>query len=215
LQLDVPSWADLVKTSNGRELAPYNEDWFYVRCGARPAGLFSLYAAPPRHFALTVHAHRAAALARHLYLRGGVGIGALRKVYGGIKGRGNSTSAVPQAPAHAIVWRVVPPLPHRLDLAPFAHLAFGFAEPSRFARCSGSVIRKALQALETIKVVEKCEDGYVSDGPGFGSRSIPTSPFPTKPPFAFPRSGRRITRIGQRDLDRIAIEVGGAREDEE
>ena len=27
---------DLVKTGIAKELAPYNEDWFYIRCGERP-----------------------------------------------------------------------------------------------------------------------------------------------------------------------------------
>ncbi|EDQ89725.1 uncharacterized protein MONBRDRAFT_18781 [Monosiga brevicollis MX1] len=120
-KIPVPSWVDLVKTSTAKELAPYNDDWFYVRC---------------------------AALARHLYVRGGVGIGALRRVYGGSKPRGN--------------------------------------RPSRFERASGSIIRKALQGLEAIKVVEKAEDG-----------------------------GRKLTRTGQRDLDRIAQDVAGAFEAEE
>ena len=39
-----------------KELGPYNPDWFYVRM---------------------------ASIARHIYLRQGVGLGALTKVYGG------------------------------------------------------------------------------------------------------------------------------------
>ena len=120
-KLDVPSWVDVVKTSTAKELSPYDEDWFYIRC---------------------------AAIALHLYNRGGVGIGGLRKVYGGSQPRG--------------------------------------ARPSRFQKASGSIIRKALQALEGIKVLEQCEDG-----------------------------GRRITRIGRRDLDRIAQDVAGPIEEEE
>eukprot|EP00051_Salpingoeca_urceolata_P026199 m.476428 g.476428 ORF g.476428 m.476428 type:complete len:147 (+) comp20528_c0_seq1:50-490(+) len=60
-KIEVPKWADIVKTGAFKELAPYDQDWYYVRC---------------------------AAVARHIYLRGGVGVGALRKVYGGSKNRG-------------------------------------------------------------------------------------------------------------------------------
>lgn len=58
-RLQVPKWVDLVKTGANRELAPYDPDWFYVR---------------------------AAAIARHLYLRKGTGVGGLKKKYGGKKG---------------------------------------------------------------------------------------------------------------------------------
>merc|ERR1719162_1253794 len=55
-RLNVPKWVDLVKTGIHKELAPYNADWFYVRC---------------------------AAVARHIYLRPGEdrysqGIGAIQ-----------------------------------------------------------------------------------------------------------------------------------------
>ncbi|KAJ3336043.1 40S ribosomal protein S19 [Gonapodya sp. JEL0774] len=61
-KLEVPKWTDTVKTGTYKELGPYDADWYYVR---------------------------AAAVARHIYLRQGVGVGALRKVYGGRKRRGN------------------------------------------------------------------------------------------------------------------------------
>merc|ERR1712146_540009 len=54
-KFQVPKWADLVKTGHFKELAPYDEDWFYIR---------------------------AASIARKIYLRPGVGIGALRNWYG-------------------------------------------------------------------------------------------------------------------------------------
>ncbi|KAF7490872.1 hypothetical protein SSS_10363 [Sarcoptes scabiei] len=60
-KLKVPDWTDLVKTGSFKELAPYNEDWFYVRC---------------------------ASIARHLYHRSPVGVGALTKIYGGRNRRG-------------------------------------------------------------------------------------------------------------------------------
>merc|ERR1712003_511881 len=60
-KVKVPEWADIVKTATHKELAPYDPDWFYVRC---------------------------ASLARHLYMRGNAGVGAFRKVYGGSRHRG-------------------------------------------------------------------------------------------------------------------------------
>jgi small subunit ribosomal protein S19e len=32
-KVDVPKWADLVKTGTYKELAPYESDWFYVHAG--------------------------------------------------------------------------------------------------------------------------------------------------------------------------------------
>lgn len=54
--MKLPAYVDFCKTGPHKELAPYNKDWYYVR---------------------------AASVARHIYLRKGVGIGALAKVYGG------------------------------------------------------------------------------------------------------------------------------------
>ncbi|OJA11094.1 hypothetical protein AZE42_08766, partial [Rhizopogon vesiculosus] len=64
-KLEVPIWVDLVKTGSYKELAPYDPDWYYVR---------------------------AAAVARHIYLRKDVGIGALTKLHGGRNRRGNRPS---------------------------------------------------------------------------------------------------------------------------
>ncbi|CAG8542109.1 3359_t:CDS:2 [Paraglomus brasilianum] len=64
-KLEIPKWVDLVKSGSYKELAPYDPDWFYIR---------------------------AAAVARHIYLRHGVGVGALRKRYGGRKRRGTRPS---------------------------------------------------------------------------------------------------------------------------
>lgn len=50
--------------------------------------------------------------------------------------------------------------------------------PSHFCRADGSVARKAVQALEAIKLIEKHADG-----------------------------GRKLTSQGQRDLDRIAAQI--------
>lgn len=32
-QIEVPVWADLVKTATFKELAPYDADWYYIRAG--------------------------------------------------------------------------------------------------------------------------------------------------------------------------------------
>merc|ERR1712118_354590 len=64
-KFQVPKWADLVKTGHFKELAPYDEDWFYIR---------------------------AASIARKIYLRPGVGIGALRNWYGGANRCGTRTT---------------------------------------------------------------------------------------------------------------------------
>lgn len=109
-KLAIPAWVDMVKTGSFKELAPYNPDWFYVR---------------------------AASLARHIYMRPGAGVGALRMVYGGRKNRGTM--------------------------------------PSKHAEASGNVIRKALQALEKLKLIA-----------------------------VDPNGGRRLTVDGQRDLDHVA-----------
>jgi ribosomal protein S19E (S16A) len=54
--MKVPEWVDLVKRARFKELAPYDEDWYYTRC---------------------------AALARHIYFRSPVGVGAVTKIFGG------------------------------------------------------------------------------------------------------------------------------------
>lgn len=61
-KIELPTWVDIVKTGAYKELAPYDETWFYVR---------------------------AAAIARHIYLRKSVGIGALQKYQGGAQNRGH------------------------------------------------------------------------------------------------------------------------------
>ncbi|KAI8870081.1 ribosomal protein S19e [Ramicandelaber brevisporus] len=57
----VPKWTDLVKTATHKELGPYDADWFYIR---------------------------AAAVARQLYIHGGIGTGRLQKRFGGRARRG-------------------------------------------------------------------------------------------------------------------------------
>ncbi|XP_037078975.1 40S ribosomal protein S19-like [Pollicipes pollicipes] len=112
-KVKVPDWADIVKTSIARELAPYDRDWFYIRT---------------------------ASIARHLYMRPNAGIGALRKIFGGRKRNG--------------------------------------VRPNHFQVCHGNHLRKAVQQLEALRMVEKTPEG-----------------------------GRRLTNQGRRDLDRIASQV--------
>merc|ERR1711931_613069 len=38
--LEVPEWADLVKTATFKEMSPYDRDWFYVRCAATMRHLY-------------------------------------------------------------------------------------------------------------------------------------------------------------------------------
>ncbi|KAG0225451.1 40S ribosomal protein S19 [Mortierella sp. GBAus27b] len=64
-KLEIPKWVDLVKTGTYKELAPNDPDWFYVR---------------------------AASVARHIYLRRSVGVGALKKLHGGTINRGTRPS---------------------------------------------------------------------------------------------------------------------------
>merc|ERR1719316_1838803 len=64
-KFELPFWADIVKTGVQKELAPYDPDWIYVR---------------------------AASMVRKIYIRGGVGVGGFRKIYGGQQRRGVCTN---------------------------------------------------------------------------------------------------------------------------
>ncbi|XVF77843.1 hypothetical protein PTKIN_Ptkin14bG0079600 [Pterospermum kingtungense] len=61
-KIELPTWTDIVKTGKLKELPPYDPDWYYVR---------------------------AASMARKIYLRGGLGVGAFRRIYGGAKRNGS------------------------------------------------------------------------------------------------------------------------------
>ena len=61
-KLTVPAYHDLIKTATYKELCPQDPDWYYVR---------------------------AASVARKIYLRGGIGVGAFQKIYGGAKSNGS------------------------------------------------------------------------------------------------------------------------------
>jgi small subunit ribosomal protein S19e len=60
-KIEVPKWVDIVKTGHFKELPPSNPDWYYIRI---------------------------ASMARKIYIRGGVGVGSFRKIYGGSKRNG-------------------------------------------------------------------------------------------------------------------------------
>ncbi|KAF7124365.1 hypothetical protein RHSIM_Rhsim12G0151900 [Rhododendron simsii] len=62
VSMELPQWTDIVKTGTFKELAPYDPDWYYIR---------------------------AASMARKIYLRGGLGVGAFRRIYGGSKRNGS------------------------------------------------------------------------------------------------------------------------------
>ncbi|XP_049851174.1 uncharacterized protein LOC126325509 [Schistocerca gregaria] len=59
--IQLPPWVDVVKTAVGKELSPYDSDWYYVR---------------------------AASMLRKIYLNKSVGIGSFRKIYGAAKTNG-------------------------------------------------------------------------------------------------------------------------------
>ncbi|KAG6745875.1 hypothetical protein POTOM_050385 [Populus tomentosa] len=62
VKVELPPWTDIVKTGTLKELAPYDPDWYYIRV---------------------------ASMARKIYLRGGLGVGAFKRIYGGIKRNGS------------------------------------------------------------------------------------------------------------------------------
>ncbi|XP_024978232.1 40S ribosomal protein S19-1-like [Cynara cardunculus var. scolymus] len=62
-KMELPEWTDIVKTATFKELAPYDPDWYFIR---------------------------AASIVRKIYLRGGLGVGAFQRIYGGHKRNGSS-----------------------------------------------------------------------------------------------------------------------------
>ena len=112
--------------------APYDEDWFYVRCASMARHMYirygvALFIGSPRFYSYSP-------------LRSPVGVSTIRKIYGIRKSNGSA--------------------------------------PSHWSKGAGGVARKALQALEGLKLVEKDPNG-----------------------------GRRLTSQGRRDLDRIAAQL--------
>ncbi|GAB4816778.1 hypothetical protein N2152v2_003824 [Parachlorella kessleri] len=55
-KVTLPDWVDFAKTGAFKELAPLDPDWYYIR---------------------------AAAIARRVYMRQGLGVGAFRRIFGG------------------------------------------------------------------------------------------------------------------------------------
>ena len=55
-KVKLPEWVDVVKTRSSKELAPYDQDWYYTRV---------------------------ASLVRHIYIRSPVGVNTVCKIYGG------------------------------------------------------------------------------------------------------------------------------------
>ena len=60
-KIELPKWVDIAKTASFKQMCPNDPDWYYVR---------------------------AASIARKVYIRGGTGVGGLRKAYGGANKRG-------------------------------------------------------------------------------------------------------------------------------
>lgn len=76
-KLQVPNIAELVKTSHGRERAPQNADWYYLR---------------------------AAAVLRHIYLRPGNGYGGLAKAFAIKKNNGSKPERTTKAATGPLHW---------------------------------------------------------------------------------------------------------------
>jgi small subunit ribosomal protein S19e len=77
-------WSDTVKTSHAKELPPQSIDW-YKHLPPSPTKEKMLMNAVRFYI-------RAAAVARHIYMRKTVGVGRMRKVHGGTKNRGSRPS---------------------------------------------------------------------------------------------------------------------------
>jgi len=64
-KVKLPEWVDIVKTNVAKELAPYDEDWYYTRL---------------------------ASMARHIYVRQPIGVGTVTKIYGVRRNNGSAPS---------------------------------------------------------------------------------------------------------------------------
>ena len=70
-KIEIPEWTDYCKTATHKDLSPYDADWYYIR---------------------------AASMARKIYLRGTIGVGMFKRIYGGngrrgVRGRRFNTSS--------------------------------------------------------------------------------------------------------------------------
>jgi hypothetical protein len=72
----VPKWVDLVKTGVGKELAPYDPDWYHIRAG----NIYCCYLC--FHVVIFFMVSFVAAIIRKIYLRPGSGVGSLSKKFG-------------------------------------------------------------------------------------------------------------------------------------
>jgi small subunit ribosomal protein S19e len=84
-----------VKTATFKELAPYDPDWYYVRAGVGMWLILYFLLMTIASFLLVFNLRTwkpAASMARKIYLRGGIGVGAFRKIYGGRKSNGSRPS---------------------------------------------------------------------------------------------------------------------------
>merc|ERR1711874_238803 len=64
-KVKLPEWVDIVKTNVAKELAPYDEDWYYTRL---------------------------ASIVRHIYMRSPVGVSTVTKIYGVRRNNGSKPS---------------------------------------------------------------------------------------------------------------------------
>ena len=76
-KLFVPNCTEYIKTSHGRERAPQNLDWYYIRC---------------------------AAVLRRVYIRPGVGLGGLSKKFSNKKNRGSRPEIYCKAAKGPLHW---------------------------------------------------------------------------------------------------------------
>merc|ERR1712158_265188 len=64
-KVKLPEWVDIVKTNVSKELAPYDDDWYFTRC---------------------------ASIARHIYIRAPVGVSTVCRIYGVRRNNGTKPS---------------------------------------------------------------------------------------------------------------------------
>lgn len=89
-QIELPHWTDIVKTATFKELAPYDPDWYYIRAGMLHPFLTLLHMGSPSVSFFPDHPIMiTASMARNIYLRHGLGVGAFRRIYGGSKRNGS------------------------------------------------------------------------------------------------------------------------------
>lgn len=94
-QIELPPWTDIVKTGVLKELAPYDPDWYYIRAGKHCllSFAFLIFMQWIKYYnvlsKMCLSFSIEASMARKIYLRGGLGVGAFRRIYGGSKRNGS------------------------------------------------------------------------------------------------------------------------------